>query len=95
MDLHTFLNDLPAERRDLFASACGTTFLRLRQIGYGNEPASPQLCVAIDRESRGVIAYDRVNDRWTQRKGASDTRRRIPMDWDYIERKAQGSDRVK
>ncbi|WP_424783901.1 hypothetical protein [Paraburkholderia sp.] len=58
------------------------------QIAYGNEPATAELCVAIDRESKGVVAYRDVNCAWEAKKGATDTRKRIPMDWDYVEHAA-------
>lgn len=51
MDLHTFLINLPKEEREPFASGCGSTFDRLMQIAYGNEPARAELCTAIDWES--------------------------------------------
>jgi DNA-binding transcriptional regulator YdaS (Cro superfamily) len=87
MDLLTYLAELPADRRETFSSACGSTFARLRQIAYGHEPASPELCVAIDRETEGAVAYDRVNDHWLERKAGTDGRKRIPMDWEYLKRK--------
>ena len=90
MDFYSYLKSIEAHERDVFSSACGTTYARLRQIAYGNEPASPELCVAIDRESKGVVAYASVNDRWLDRNGPSDGRKRIPMDWDYVESRAKG-----
>jgi hypothetical protein len=90
MDFYSYLKSIEAPRREVFASACGTTYARLRQIAYGNEPASPELCVAIDRESNGVVPYASVNDRWLERNGPSDGRKRIPMDWDYVEARAKG-----
>ncbi len=57
------------------------------QVAYGNEPASPQLCVALDRETNGIVAFDHVNDRWAEHNGAADGRKRIPMDWDYLTKK--------
>ncbi|KVT86297.1 hypothetical protein WT25_11120 [Burkholderia territorii] len=89
MDLHTYLLGLPRDEREPFGKRCGSTYGRLMQIAYGNEPASAELCAAIDRESGGVINYRRVNDAWEAKRGATDTRKRIPMDWDYIERKAR------
>lgn len=89
MDFYTYLRSLPAAQRDIFATACGTTHARLRQIAYGNEPASPELCVAIDRESGGDVTYANVNDKWLERNGPSDGRKRIPMDWGYVEAKAK------
>lgn len=91
MDFYTYLASLPVPARHSFASACGTTYPRLRQVAYGNEPASPELCVAIDRESFGAVHYARVNDRWLSRNGGSDGRKRIPMDWTYVERKARAT----
>lgn len=90
MSLHAYLLGLPRDQRDDFAVRCGSTFDRLMQIAYGNEPARAELCAAIDRESGGAISYRSVNDAWEVKKGAVDTRKRIPMDWDYVERKARG-----
>ena len=89
MDFYTYLKTVPLDRRDDFAAACGTTYARLRQIAYGNEPASPELCVAIDRESGGDVAYSSVNDKWQSRNGPADGRKRIPMDWGYVEARAR------
>lgn len=89
MNFYTFLKGLPRSARASFASRCGTTYARLRQIAYGNEPASPQLCVAVDRESLGIVDYARVNDRWLERSGPEDGRKRIAMDWAYVEEKAR------
>lgn len=91
MELAIFLSRLPRPERDGFAAACGSTFARLRQIAYGNEAASPQLCVAIDRESMGEVAYHEVNSAWLRRGGQNDGRRRIQMDWRYIEEKVAKS----
>lgn len=91
MDFYTYLRQLPAQHREEFSAACGTTYARLRQIAYGNEPASPELCVAIDRESCGEVCYSSVNDKWQSRKGSTDGRKRIPMDWRYVERKARAA----
>jgi hypothetical protein len=90
MDLRTFLIALGRNEREPFAKRCGTTFGRLLQVAYGNDPATPGLCVALDRESGGVVSYRSVNDAWEAKKGACDTRKRIlPVDWDYVEQKAR------
>lgn len=91
MDFYTYLKALPGAARQSFAARCGTTYARLRQIAYGNEPASPELCVAIDRESLGIVPYGCVNDRWQERNGPEDGRKRIAMDWAYVEAKAKAS----
>lgn len=90
MNFYTFLKDIPRSARPSFASRCGTTYARLRQIAYGNEPASPELCVAIDRESLGIVHYACVNDRWLERGGPADGKKRIEMDWAYVEEMAKG-----
>lgn len=91
MDFYTYIKALSGPARQLFATNCGTTYPRLRQIAYGNEPASPELCVAIDRESFGAVPYASVNDRWKERNEQGDGRKRIAMDWSYVEKKAQAS----
>lgn len=95
MELAKYLSRLPRSERNKFAAGCGSTFARLRQIAYGNEAASPQLCVAIDRESLGEVAYCEVNNAWFRRGGQNDGRRRIQMDWRYIEEKVAKSLRDK
>lgn len=95
MDLHPFLINLPKEEREPFAIGCGSTFKRLMQIAYGNDPASAELCTAIDRESKGVVAYREVNSAWEKKKGTTDTAKRIPMDWGHIEKKARKACRCK
>lgn len=91
MDFYTYLTALPGADRHSFAAQCGTTYARMRQVAYGNEPASPELCVAIDRESFGAVPYARVNDKWQQRHGQGDGRKRIAMDWSYVEKKAKAT----
>lgn len=55
MNLHSYLTNLPKRERQIFAEKCGSTFDRLMQIAYGNEPAGAELCVAIDRETQGFV----------------------------------------
>lgn len=95
MNFYRYLFALPAPDRVEFATACGSTVNRLSRVARGYEPASPQLCVAIDRESKGHVHYACVNDEWTAKNQSGDGRKRIPMDWEYVERKARGPRRAR
>lgn len=53
-----FLNDIPMDEREAFASRCGTTFDYLRQVAYGNRGCREALAINIERESSGVITCE-------------------------------------
>jgi DNA-binding transcriptional regulator YdaS (Cro superfamily) len=55
MDLKTYLQSLPAADRAPFAERCGTKLGHLVNVSYGYREASPKLCVALERESRGAV----------------------------------------
>lgn len=46
-----YLNAIPVEAREPFASRCGTSFDYLRQIGYGNRTCTEKLAINLERES--------------------------------------------
>jgi hypothetical protein len=87
MNLHFYLSSLPKPERQIFAAKCGSPFGRLMQIAYGNEPARAELCVAIDRETNGFVWCREVNCAWNSKNGVTDKRKRIFMDWAYLEEK--------
>lgn len=49
--LSDFLNAIPEDKRDAFASRCGTSFAYLRQIGYGNRPCTEGMAIKLERET--------------------------------------------
>ena len=38
-------------------------------------------------QTQPALNYSTVNDRWQERSGSTDGKKRIPMDWAYVERK--------
>jgi len=60
MDLLTFFKSLPKEQRSEFAARCGTTEGHLRNVAYKCRPCAPELAVAIERESGGVIRVEQL-----------------------------------
>lgn len=69
MDLKTFLRELGSEEaRAEFARKCGTTAGHMRNASYGQRPLSPEVCVALERESGQRVR------RWESR----------PIDWHRI-----------
>lgn len=60
MRLHDYITSLAIEDRDPFAKRCGTSLGFLKLIAYGRKPCSPELAVAIDRESRGVVCFEQL-----------------------------------
>ncbi len=56
MELKQHLKSLADEEsRDAFARSCGTTLGHLRNVSYGLRPAAPELCVAIEHQSRRAV----------------------------------------
>jgi DNA-binding transcriptional regulator YdaS (Cro superfamily) len=49
-----FLNGLPAEQREPFASRCGTTVAYLRKAISTGQPLRESLCINIERESAAL-----------------------------------------
>lgn len=52
MNLIDYLNAIPVEAREAFATKCGTSFDYLRQVGYGNRACSEGLAINLERESK-------------------------------------------
>ena len=50
-----FLMVIPVAERHAFAARCGTTYAFLRNVIYGQRTPGEKLCVAIWRESNGVV----------------------------------------
>ncbi len=50
-----FLMAMPIPDREDFAKRCGTSYAFLRNIAYGTRIPGEKLCVAIWRESGGVV----------------------------------------
>ena len=55
MDLKTFFFGLSPEGRDAFSEKCGTTAGHMRNVAYGYKPASTELAVAIEHESKKAV----------------------------------------
>lgn len=55
MDLLTFWRDMNMDDRKVFAKACGSSFLHVRNVAYKQKPCSPELAISIERESGGVV----------------------------------------
>lgn len=51
MDLKTYVAELPAEQRELFAVNSGTTIGHLRNVMYGFKTCATDLAVAIEANS--------------------------------------------
>lgn len=75
MDLKTYIREMAKEARPDFAQRCGTSLGFLRLVAYGAKPCSPELAVAIDRESGGAVPYRQLCPE-------------PKMDWTYLEKKA-------
>lgn len=65
MELKPFLDTIPIEMRDKFASDCGTSWAHLRNVGYGDKTCSPTLAVLIEAKSKQVVRrWDCRPDDW-------------------------------
>ncbi|WGS46828.1 helix-turn-helix domain-containing protein [Burkholderia sp. JSH-S8] len=53
--LKKFLMAMPVTERQAFAARCGTSYAFLRNVVYGQRTPGEKLCVAIWRESGGVV----------------------------------------
>lgn len=60
-ELKTFLRGLKSEaEKEAFASRCGTTWNYMRMVAYSAKAASPELAIAIDMNSGGVVPAETV-----------------------------------
>jgi DNA-binding transcriptional regulator YdaS (Cro superfamily) len=55
MNLKHFISQMPPSQRDGFAKKCGTSKGHLQNVMYGSVPLAPIVCVAVERESFGVV----------------------------------------
>lgn len=55
MDLKTHLNSLNRRGKEQFALRLGTSVGFLAQIAYGHRRCSPDLAIAIERETGGAV----------------------------------------
>lgn len=67
--LRTFLNGLDSARQQAFAGECGTTVGYLRKACSINQRLGADLCIAIERESGGVVRCEEL---------------RPDVDWAYL-----------
>lgn len=76
MEFKAFFMAMDVDRREEFASRCGTSRQHLTNIAYG-KPCGERLAVEIDRESLGVVRCESLRPdvdwaylRGTKRKAA-------------------------
>lgn len=67
--LLAYLNGLSKGERAAFCAACGTTERYLRKAISAKQLLGPQLCINVDRESRGAIRCEDL---------------RLDVDWAYL-----------
>jgi DNA-binding transcriptional regulator YdaS (Cro superfamily) len=60
MRLHDYITSLAIKERDAFAKRCGTSLGFLKLLAYGRKPCSPELAVAIDRETSGAVSFEEL-----------------------------------
>ena len=60
MKLIDYLNAIPVEARESFATRCGTSFNYLRQVGYGNRPCPEKLAINLERESNRILVCEEL-----------------------------------
>lgn len=58
MQLKAFLKSMTVADRRSFAERCETTLGHLSNVAYGSRTCSPELAVALDRESHGRVAVE-------------------------------------
>lgn len=73
MALKHFLRPMNEEDRDAFATACGTTLKYLKLVAYKAKKPNAELCIAIERESGGVVPVEslRPDIDWAFRRQAA------------------------
>ena len=66
MDLKTHLSNIHADEREVLANRCGTTRGHLQNVAYGYRTCAPELCLALERETRGAVTRQelRPDDFW-------------------------------
>lgn len=69
MNLKKYLMALSPSERGEFALRCGTTIGHLSNVANGYKPCSPELAVAIERESAGDVRGEGLTQK---------------LDWAYI-----------
>ena len=56
MEIKAYLKSLGDESaREALALKCETTLGHLRNVSYGLRPPAPELCVLLERESKGAV----------------------------------------
>ncbi|OBX09583.1 antirepressor protein Cro [Gallibacterium salpingitidis] len=66
-ELRIFLNSLPLVEQQNFANRCGTTINYLRKALSRNSTLGTELCVAIEKESKGVVTRKVLVSNWQAR----------------------------
>lgn len=70
--LKNFLSGIPTSEREFFAVKVGKSWGHLRNVSYGLMLSSAELCIALERESKGLITceYLRPDLDWHIVRGA-------------------------
>lgn len=67
--LRTYLNSLPKAERAAYVDACGTSESYLRKAISTGQRLGVELCISLDRESKGIVKCERL---------------RPDVDWAYL-----------
>lgn len=72
-ELLKYLNGLPADAREAFASKCGTSVAYLRKAVSIGQKLGDGLCIAIERESDGAVRCEsmRPDIDWAYLRGSA------------------------
>lgn len=66
-ELKHFLNSLTLEEQRYFAKNCGTSLAYLRKAISKKSILGAEICVAIERESRGLVTRKHLVPNWQLR----------------------------
>lgn len=61
MDLKTYLMQMPIPDREQFAQRCGTTWGYLRKQLIVNGRFGPEIAIAVERESGGLVRIESLS----------------------------------
>ncbi|AEJ01234.1 hypothetical protein Nit79A3_1402 [Nitrosomonas sp. Is79A3] len=73
MKLKIYIQSLSVNERVVFAENCETTLKHLRNVAYGYKIAGENLCINIERESKGAVRCEelRTDVDWGFLRGTS------------------------
>ena len=64
MSFKTYFMSLTPEQREDFADSCETSRGHLQNVAYGYRTCSPELAVAIERESKKAVSRTALISNW-------------------------------